>query len=79
MPLQKRAKFDPIGVKRNTARDRFYSKNENSFEVIKRYPKPCSTITFILENRLNPFDSIPLATLRFELSEKDDFAKFLAE
>ena len=37
-------------------------------EVIKRFFKPCSTIPFVHKNKFNPFDSVPLATLRFEIS-----------
>ena len=33
-------------------------------EVIQRCPKRCSTIPYIRENRINPVDSVPLATLR---------------
>ena len=36
-------------------------------KVIKRCPKPCCTIPFIRKNRFIPFDSVRLATLRFEL------------
>ena len=35
-------------------------------EVIKRLPKACSTILLIRENRFNPFESVPLTTLRLE-------------
>ena len=34
----------------------------------KRSPKPCSTIPFAHKNKFNLFDSVPLATLRFEIS-----------
>ena len=37
-------------------------------EVIKKYSKPCSTIFLICENRFNPYNSVPLATLRFRIS-----------
>ena len=36
-------------------------------EVIKICPKPGSTIPLIRKTILNSFDSIPLATLRFEI------------
>ena len=56
--------------------------NENYFTWgNKRCPKPSSTIAFICENKFNPFDSVPLATLRFRnfmgIRTKADFAKFL--
>ena len=35
--------------------------------LIKRCPKPCSTIPLIRKNKLNPFDYVPLATHRFEI------------
>ena len=34
----------------------------------KKYPKLCFTIPLFYVNRFNPFDSVPVATLRFELS-----------
>ena len=34
----------------------------------KRSPKPCLTIPFVHKNKFNLFDSVPLATLRFEIS-----------
>ena len=37
-------------------------------EVIEKCPEPCFTIPLIRENRFNPFDSVPLANPRFELS-----------
>ena len=36
--------------------------------TVKWCPKLCSTIPLSRENRFNPFDSVPLVTLRFELS-----------
>ena len=32
-----------------------------------RYPKPCFTIILIDQKRFNPFDSVPLVTLCFEI------------
>ena len=50
------------------------------FEVIKRCPKPFSTISFICEIRFNSFDSLPLSTLHTQFCDITKgiiFQKFL--
>ena len=42
---------------------------EKLLEEIRRWPKPCFTIPIIRENRFSPFDFVPLATLRFGISQ----------
>ena len=54
------------GLKRYCSRS-VLSKKREQLEVIKSSHKPCSTIPLIRENRLNPFDSVALATLCFEI------------
>ena len=38
------------------------------FEIIKKCLKPCSTTILIRKTTFNPFDSVPLETLRLEIS-----------
>ena len=61
------AKTDFLNLKRYCLRS-VLLKKWKLLEVIKRCPKPCSTIPCIRENSFSPFDSEPLATLRFVIS-----------
>ena len=68
-------------LKRNCPKSVVLKKWEQ-LEVKKRCRKPCSTFRFICENRFNLFDCVPFdspAFWTFVTSEKDDFAKYLAE
>ena len=41
-------------------------RTSNSIEIVKSCPKPCSSF-LIRANRFNPFDTVSVAGLRFEL------------
>ena len=56
-----------IKQKRFVIKKAFCDKKAVCESVINRCPKPWSTGSFICKNRFIPFDSVSLATLRFEL------------